>query len=125
MYYEEKALWDWIGIVPYSMNTVFPFSCKTMVWANNKVRTVYKSGVGQNFTGISWNSSLVPQNFDPFKKHAHALQFGIDKDENINLTNNFSFMQISYFKNGLKFEPSINLIGMNSSIVIFSTDNST
>ena len=125
MYYEEMALWDWIGIVPYTMNTVFPFTCKTMVWANNRIRTVYNSGVGQNFTGISWNSSKVEEDFDPLKKHAHALEFGLDPDEHVNLTQFFYFKRISYFKNGIKFEPSENLIGMNSSMVIFSTDNAT
>jgi len=66
MYYEEKALWDIIGIEPYTIYSVFPFTCNTMIWANNQARTIYRAGVGQQFNGITWNSSMVEETFDPF-----------------------------------------------------------
>ena len=46
MYYEESALWDVIGIKPYTIESYFPFTCRTMPWANNRIRTQYYGAVG-------------------------------------------------------------------------------
>jgi hypothetical protein len=67
MYYEEKSFYDIIGITPYTIQAYFPFSCRAMMWANNKIRIVYNSGVAKEFRGITWKSSLVEPDFDPFK----------------------------------------------------------
>ena len=46
MYYEESELWDIIGIKPYTLEAFFPFTCRAMPWANNRIRVQYYSGVG-------------------------------------------------------------------------------
>lgn len=38
MYYEESELWDIIGIKPYTLEAFFPFKCRAMPWANNRIR---------------------------------------------------------------------------------------
>ena len=35
-----------------------------MIWANDRIRTQYYAAVGQPFSGIAWNSSMVPEDFD-------------------------------------------------------------
>ena len=52
MYYDEKELWDIIGIVPYSIHSFFPFECRTMPWSNDRIRTGYYAAVGKPLRGI-------------------------------------------------------------------------
>ena len=114
MYYEEKSLYDIIGITPFTIQAYFPFSCRAMMWANNKIRIVYHSGVAREFRGISWNSSLVEPDFDP-QKH------GIKDSENVKVTSTFNLKRISYFKSAIKFEPSSVLDGINAHLIVFQT----
>ena len=84
MYYEESALYDYIGIIPYTVNSYFPFTCKSMVWANNRIRTQYFGGVGRLFNGISWNSSQVPDDFNAIRDYGKDIP-GVNKTEEIHL----------------------------------------
>ena len=107
---------------------MFPFKCKTMKWANNRIRTVYNSAVGlkrdsegeyiEKFQGITWNSSMVGDNFDPF-------EHGVKSGENVNVTDFFYLNRISYYSNGFKYKPSHKMDGCNSTLAIMTTDNAT
>jgi len=94
MYYEESELWDIIGVVPYTIDAHFPFVCRSMIWANNRIRTQYYAGVGRNFTGVAWRSDKIDPGFEPPN----------DKTWNLpgaNLTKKFNLKRVSFYKNGL------------------------
>ena len=58
MYYDESALWDIIGIKPFSIKTYYGFKCKAMPWANNRIRIAYLAGgYIDRFIGKTWNTS--------------------------------------------------------------------
>ena len=94
MFYEESELWDIIGITPYTIDAYFPFVCRSMIWANNRIRTQYYAGVGRNFTGVAWRSDDIDSGFD----RANDATWGV---QGANLTKDFNLKRVSFYKNGV------------------------
>ena len=85
-----------------------------MEWANNRIRVQYKGSIGRLFSGVTWNSTEVPEDFDMLKD--------FDKDiKGVNQVYNISFERKSYMKNGFKFTHSEDLHDMYAMFMIFST----
>ena len=113
MSYEEHELWDVIGIKTYTLEDYYPFTCRTMHWSNNRIRTAYYAGVGQLFKGRAWNSSEVSKDFN--KDTNWKGEQNITEIESLNLK------RVSYYKNGFYFTHSDKLHGLYSMFLIFST----
>ena len=113
MYYEETELWDIIGVVPYTVESLFPFNCRAMRWANNRIRVQYYSGVGQPFKGVHWKSDEVG---DGFNKISNTEVAGVNKTET------FFLKRVSFYKNGLRFDHSKAFDGLFAMFIVFSTE---
>ena len=138
MSYEESALWDIIGISPFNIKAYFRFTCRSMPWANNKIRTQYYAGVGQRFYGQTWNDSTIPEEVknkgDYYKEDNWSENPIVKKVDGTNLNLNItkieeiSLKRVSFYKNGFKFEHNPVLYGMEGMFILFWTkdwDNST
>lgn len=111
MSYEETTLWDLIGEDIYQTRSYFKFTCRSMPWANNKIRVQYYGGVGERFYGRMWDDKNISQKVKGEDQYYKQPNWNI---EGVNITDieEFWLKRESFTKSGYKFEHNEILNGM-------------
>lgn len=123
--YNEDALWDVIGIKPYSIKAYFPFECRMMPWANDRIRTQYYGGVGRIYKGRAWNTSDHTVGYHPSQDwDTHDKNKYDCKGQGcVNITEIVSLKRASFFKSGFLFTHTKEFDGFTVMFILFHTND--